>query len=358
MTSPPLGIIEGYYGDPWSWADREATLSCLARHDYSFYIYAPKADAFLRRRWQEDHPADSAGRLAALAACCRRLGLRFGVGLSPYELHADFSTAARAALTRKLAFFDTLGIDDLAILFDDMRGGFADLAHRQVAIVDWIAARTAATRIVVCPSYYSDDPVLDRISGPRPAGYLETLGAALAPAIDIFWTGEQVCSTGIAPDHLRAVGAKLRRKPLLWDNYPVNDGRRMSQHLHLRAFQDRPAAIGALLAGHGVNPALQPGLTCIPALTLAALYRDGAAYRPAEAWLQAATAVLGDAAMARLLQSDIGLLQDTGLDNLSADQQAALRARYGGAGPGSAAREIIRWLDGDYRVTEDLILTQ
>jgi len=44
-----LGIIEGYYGAPWSWAERAAQVDFLAPHGYGFFTYAPKADPFLRR---------------------------------------------------------------------------------------------------------------------------------------------------------------------------------------------------------------------------------------------------------------------------------------------------------------------
>ena len=48
--------------------------------------------------------------------------------MSPYELYDAFDNAARETLARKLAFFDDLGVADLAILFDDMRGDSPDLA--------------------------------------------------------------------------------------------------------------------------------------------------------------------------------------------------------------------------------------
>ena len=51
-----LGIIEGFYGPLWSWKQRRQLVQRLAPHGYGFYLYAPKADAFLRRRWQEPHP--------------------------------------------------------------------------------------------------------------------------------------------------------------------------------------------------------------------------------------------------------------------------------------------------------------
>src|SRR5690606_29456104 len=136
-----------------------------------------------------------------------------------------------------------------------MRGDLPELAARQVEVVRWVAERTSADRILVCPSYYTDDPVLDRVFGERPAGYLEELAGGLDPSIGIFWTGEEVCSREVSPGHLRRVAERIGRKPFLWDNYPVNDGQRMSQYLHLRGFTGRPASIAGEVAAHGINPA-------------------------------------------------------------------------------------------------------
>ena len=66
-----LGLIEGFYGRPWPMADRVAAVRALAPHGYGFYLYAPKADALLRRRWRELHPEAEAAALAAFAADCR-----------------------------------------------------------------------------------------------------------------------------------------------------------------------------------------------------------------------------------------------------------------------------------------------
>lgn len=352
---PELGIIEGFYGKPWTWEEREETAACLAPHGYRFYHFAPKADFYLRRRWQEPHPEEEARGLASLSRTCRRHGVRFGVGLSPYEIYRDFNDTVRDALTRKLAFLDEIGIDDLAILFDDMRGDFPDLASKQVEIAHWIKERSAATRLLVCPSYYTDDPILDRIFGKRPENYLEDLGRLLDPSIEILWTGEEVCSREFTPGHLARVASQLRRKPFLWDNYPVNDGPRMSQFLHLRAFTGRPASIAPHLAAHGVNPASQPVLSRIPALSLAESYRLGDAYEYGAALRNAATEILG-AELARRIAGDLLLLNDTGLDRLGGAAEK-LRARYAAIDhPG--AREVVAWLDGAYRITQEIIDTQ
>lgn len=353
---PPLGIIEGFYGPMWRWADRRALMEVLQPHGYDFYWYAPKADRFLRRAWQEPHPPEAAEDIARFARWCDDRGVGFGIGLSPWEVFNHFDEAARRALAAKLDFFESVGVGRLAVLFDDMKSDTPDLAARQGGIIDWIRQRTGFRQLAVCPSYYSDDPVLDRVFGQRPPGYLEDLGKALHPSVDVLWTGEEVCSREISAGHLRRVAGQLGRKPLLWDNYPVNDGDRMSRHLHLRGVTGRPAANAGLISGHAINPALQPTLTAIPAVTLAQSYQQGDDYCYGDAFRVAAQQVAGDE-LAEMLQQDLLVLQDTGLGRLSDGGQARLRERYGSSSH-PAAQEILTWLDGGYQVTDEMVQTQ
>jgi len=354
-VTPELGLIEGFFGLPWSWTDRREAIAFLAPRGYRFYLYAPKADAWLRRRWQEPWPEQERDSLGLFARQCRAAGLRFGIGLSPFEIHLQEGRDWQDGLARKLAEIAEFKPDDLAILFDDMKGDVPDLAERQAAIAAFVAERGNASRIILCPSYYSDDPILDVAFGARPDHYLETLGRRLDPAIEIMWTGEEVCARQFTPGHLARVAEQLRRKPFLWDNYPVNDGANMSRHLHLRAFTGRPAAMGSLVAAHGINLASQPVLSRIPALTLAESYAAGEAYEYAAAFERAARAVLGDE-LAERIRRDLLTLQDRGLDRL-AERVETLKAHYA-AFDHPAAREICAWLDGHWSVTDQLVQTQ
>ena len=353
--TPELGIIEGFFGRPWSWQERTENVGFLRPHGYRFYLYAPKADAYLRRRWQELHPDSEMEQIAAFGAECRRLGMRFGIGLSPFELHLAPERGWQDMLARKLAHIDALQPDDLAILFDDMRGDIPELAARQAAIVAFAAERTRATRLICCPSYYSDDPILDDVFGHRPPGYLRQLGRLLDPAIDIMWTGPEVCSKELSTGHLARVGEELGRRPFLWDNYPVNDGQRMSRHLHLRAFTGRPPGIWKLIAAHGINPASQPVLSRIPALTLVDAYHKGERYDYAEALQKAAHEVLGHK-LGEQVRHDLVVLQDRGLDRMD-KRRTVLRNTYRGFDhPGAA--EILAWLEGHWTVLDGSAQTQ
>ncbi|MBL8340530.1 MAG: beta-N-acetylglucosaminidase domain-containing protein [Rubrivivax sp.] len=344
---PELGVIEGYFGRPWSHADRKRVMARLRNIGYGFFHYAPKADAYLRRRWREPHPDAAVAELVELSAHCRRLGMRFGLGLSPYELYRDFTAAARADFAAKIRLLDDIGIDDLAILFDDTRGDVPDLAAREAEIVHLALARTGASRVLMCPTYYSDDRMLDVVFGERPADYLNELGRRLDPRVGVYWTGEEICAREHSAGHLDRVAGSLQRRPTLWDNYPVNDGPRMSRFLHLRGFTGRPGAVGSRLAAHAINPALQPHLSLIPAATLAASYRDGQAYAYMDAFREAARALAGDD-LALMLEADLLHLQDQGLERLG-EERERLRRRYLAADHPMAV-EVVRWLDGAYTV--------
>jgi hypothetical protein len=293
--------------------------------------------------------------LAGFRAECRSQQVRFGLGLSPFELHLREGDDWKEPLARKLDMLAELEPDDLALLFDDMRGDVPGLAERQAAIVHFAAEHKAADRLLFCPSYYSDDPILDLAFGERPKAYLDEIGRLIDPGVRIMWTGEEVCSAQFSPGHLERVSETLRRKPFLWDNYPVNDGARPSQHLHLRGFTGRPASIAPHVEAHGINPASQAVLSRVPALTLAASYGEGNAYEYGRAWDRAAEAVLG-AELARRIRLDLIVLQDRGRDRLG-ERAQRLRARYA-AFDHPAALEIVAWLDGKWEVTDELGQTQ
>ena len=339
---PELGVIEGYFGKPWRHEDRKRVQTRLRELGYSWFHHAPKADAYLRRRWREPHPPAAFAELVDLSAHCRGLGMRFGIGLSPYELYRDYTGAAKADFVAKLRALDEIGIDDLAILFDDTRGDVPDLAAREAEIVHAALATTGASRVLMCPTYYSDDRMLDVVFGERPAGYLDELGRRLDPRVGVYWTGEEICARELGVGHLARVTESLRRKPTLWDNYPVNDGPQMSRFLHLRGFTGRPSAIGPHIAAHAINPALQPHLSLIPAATLVASYREGPGYAYMHSFREVARTLAG-ADLAVMLEADLHALQDRGIDRLG-DDLLRLRERYLAVDHPMAA-EVMRWLD-------------
>jgi len=344
-----LGVIEGFYGPLWSWGERRACAQRLADHGYGYWHYAPKADPCVRNHWRQHWHEAKAKALTQFREHCHGLGLRFGVGITPLGLGDEAPAADWQALADRLAEFDGIGIDELVLCFDDVRGDIPNLAKQQARIVDWAAARSRAERIIVCPTYYTEDPLLDRLFGARPADYLADLGRGLDRRIGVYWAGEEVCPREIQSGHVERIAETLQRRPRLWDNYPVNDSPRMSQHLHIRAFTARSPSLRHCTAAHAINPALQPTLSAIAALTLAERYRVGDDYEYAAAQRWAIRSVLGEALGAQV-ERDLALLADTGRDRLD-ESRPRLRERYAAFDhPGAA--EIVHWLDGGYRPEE------
>ena len=104
-----------------------------------------------------------------------------------------------------------------------------------------------------------------------------------------------------------------------------------------------------------MNPALQPTLTRIPALTLIESYARGDGYAYGAATRAAAVEVLG-AELGDRLWRDVLQLQDVGLDRLG-ERAGELRARYASFDhPG--AREVVAWLDGAYRISDAVVQAQ
>ncbi|MCR6737444.1 beta-N-acetylglucosaminidase domain-containing protein [Aeromonas sp. FDAARGOS 1403] len=352
--SPNLGVIEGFFGKGWSWEARARYAQWLPRHGYGFYLYAPKEDGYLRKHWAKPWPAAQLEALRQLARQCRDNGLAFGVGLSPMGAHHDYARQRPALLEKVRLIEEELKPDILAILFDDMKGDTPDLAHWQLTITHDIAAHTSAGRLLFCPSYYSTDPVLEKVFGAMPPHYLQDLGQGLDRRIDIFWTGPKVCSSEYPAAHLRQAAEWLHRKPFLWDNYPVNDGSKASSFLHLRAFENRPAELADLVNGHAVNPMKQAALSALPLATLPMSYRLGKQYDPDKALHASLNATCGPQISA-MIQADLPLFQDIGLAQLTPEQVTHLKARYLPFRDQSCVDEILRWLDGEYVFDPDCL---
>jgi len=310
------GIIEGFYGRPWSFDTRLAYAGYLAQAGLNTCIYCPKADPFLRKRWQEHWPHNEWRQLLQLSAAYRERGIAWGVGLSPMELYRHYGTAERQQLQHKLDKLMQLEAPLLAILFDDMPGDMDALAARQAEILADVCHWVPGVRVLVCPTYYSFDPVLEK------------------------WTGNQVCSGAIVADDIQAINQQLGRQVMLWDNYPVNDGASRSNFLYCNKLSQRDPALRQLLSGHLCNP-MNQGILSLPAIAgLAELYGEPAL---GEEWLQQ---VLGPVTWEQL-QRHRQKFEYEGLSGMGDQRCRELASRYGEL-PGAAAAEVAGWLRGEY----------
>ena len=232
------GVIEGFYGQPWSHAERFELFDWMAGWGLNTYLYAPKDDLKHRAIWRERYSPEEADALGEVIRACQQRSLRFIYALSPgldirYSNEAD-RTCLRARFEQMLA----LGCQHFALLFDDIpdrmaRGGFEALGARSPRpSARWRTPCSAGpgssspgARFLFCPTPYCGR-MAERNSAAT--GYLSTIGRELLPEIDVLWTGPEIISREITVAHVRELRKILRRKPLIWDNLHANDydGRR------------------------------------------------------------------------------------------------------------------------------------
>lgn len=284
------GVVEGFYGRPWSHAERLDALAFMGGHRLNTYMYAPKDDAYHRRLWRIPYGRAAMGRFRALAGAAARHGVDFGVAISPglslrYSDEGDYRF-----LLAKYRQFTALGLRVLGLYLDDIPGRlvheadrdrFGTLARAQAALANRLRSDLAREIprlcLVFCPTEYC---------GQGGSAYLRELGELLDPSIEVHWTGNRVCARRITRAEAQRVGEALRRPPLYWDNYPVNDYFMVTE-LHLGPYRDRAADLAGAARGVLANP-MNQALASRPALASMARYLwRPECYDPREAALEA-----------------------------------------------------------------------
>ncbi len=280
---PERGIVEGFYGTPWSHTDRLNMLRFEGQHGMNVYYYAPKDDPYHRKLWREPYPPAPAAKLRKLVHIARANFVDFCFAISPglsmtYSNDADFST-----LVNKLASVGKMGVSCYALFLDDVpqalqnpadQAQFKTLAQAHAFVTNKLykvlKSQSAHNRLIVTPTVYTDE------WGSR--DYVQELGAGVDPGVALVWTGPKVASPQITLDQARAWGAYLGRPPLVWDNFPVNDGRRW--RLHLGPLRGRDADLPGAIAGLVSNPMNQARASQLPLETIANYLWNSRAYNP------------------------------------------------------------------------------
>jgi hyaluronoglucosaminidase len=284
---PLRGVIEGFYGPPWTPAARFEVLEFVAERGMNAYVYAPKSDPKHRDRWRDAYDSDEIASFAELGGRMARLGIRFGFALSP-GLDIDYRDERdRSVLSEKLTPLLDAGVEWVVLALDDIPNR-AGLADDQAELTCWLLgalrARRPGTQLTLVPTEYV---------GTRPTSYLRGLAAGLPPDVDVMWTGPTVCSPVVRAEDARSWAAALAgRRPILWDNYPVNDGT-MQRSLHLGPYRGREPDLTDELDGVLCNPMLQAQASQVALATAADFLCAPMRYDADASWSAALTAVGG-----------------------------------------------------------------
>jgi hypothetical protein len=297
---PVRGIVEGFYGPPWSHGDRLDVLRFEGQHGMNTYIYAPKDDAFHRKLWREPYPAAQMRHLAGLAAAAKENFVNFSFAVSPGLSMAYSSEAEFQALVRKLESVGRLGVTNFALLLDDVpqdlvhpedRQQFKTLAEAHIQLInrlyEHLKSLSPQNRLTVCPTTYTNE------WGNRE--YLRELGAGVNPEIPLDWTGTEVIPRAITVAQAEEWGGYIHRKPLVWDNFPVNDNH--PWRLILDPVRGRESGLFTVTQGLFSNPMYQAHASLIPLQTVADYLWNPVAYDPPQSLKHAFTSQYGSDAL-------------------------------------------------------------
>lgn len=340
---PTLGLIEGFFGPPWPERERLAMAPFLRDQSFDFYLYAPKADPYLRKKWREPWSPEYKQKLRTYSAHFRQHNVKFGVGLSPFELHKMSPAEAKQSLKEKLGNLEEAGLDVLGLFFDDFPV-HEGLAQKQLEAIDIVRSHTSA-RIIFCPSFYSPDPILEKVFGKRPERYFEEIRTA-PKEIEFAWTGPKVIPDEIPPEHLEETAELLGRKPFLWDNLFANDGPRNCKFLKIRPPKSRTAAALHHTSGWAWNPMNQAALSRLVLLASrhCMLDRTGPDFA-----LEQAIQEYCPPGLAAFVSGHKKEMLELGLDKLEPSVKDEWRKELK-AWDHAVAREIDGWLAGDFVV--------
>jgi hyaluronoglucosaminidase len=280
----PLGIVEGFYGEPWSFDDRMSMIDFLGQYDFNTYVYAPKDDPYHRSKWRRAYPPKLSQRIVAIIQKCNENNVRFVFTVSPGLSITYSSTSDRRLLLKKLRFAIDLGCSWVGVMLDDIdtkiaaekdKQIFRGLADAHSYLLNSLKDQLGGVRLIFCPTYYANQYLGRDVSHNH---YLETIGNDLDRSIDVMWTGRHVVSTTITEKDVRGFSKVVRRPPFLWDNYPVNDyykdRDRRALRLNFGPFKGRSRSIIKLLSGYVSNPMEQAEASKVPLLTLSDLVRN------------------------------------------------------------------------------------
>ena len=224
-TLPKRGVVEGFYGNPWSHQVRLSLIDFYGRHKLNTYFYAPKDDPYHSSpNWRLPYPEKEAQNIRELAEASKRNHVEFVWAIHPGK-DIKWNEEDYQNLINKFQMMYDLGVRSFAIFFDDIEGEGTNPV-RQVELMnrineDFIKTHKDVGNLVACPTDYS------RLwANPTQEGSLATWGRELDPSVEVMNTGNFVCSD-LTRESQEFFSNLTQRPGYYWWNWPVTDYGRM-----------------------------------------------------------------------------------------------------------------------------------
>jgi hypothetical protein len=208
-----------------------------------------------------------------LVATGDRFGVWVALGISP---GLDWRTGDETHLVEKLSRFRELGAKVLAVAWDDVPGGGAELGATHGSAVAHAVGEVGDDLLwFTVPTDYAT---------PRATEYLKAFVDRLPEDVEVAWTGPSVVSPKVTGADASTLAAELGRPLLFGENFPVNDGA-MGGVLHIGPYPDRSADLVDETTGVFCNFMSLP-LASRVGLAVAARFWTEPAVDRVEAWMQ------------------------------------------------------------------------
>ncbi|MGH9112436.1 MAG: beta-N-acetylglucosaminidase domain-containing protein, partial [Acidimicrobiales bacterium] len=301
------GAIEGFYGSPWTHAERLDQLAFYGRFKLNTYIYAPKDDPYHRDRWRDPYPDELVDELRTLVEAAAASHVRFTFAVSPGVSICYSDPADVEALTAKLAAVYELGVRSFSIALDDIdhtrwncdgdndRYGAPSTEAAGRAQVDllnglqrgFVAAHDGVQPLQLVPTEYrnTDD-----------SPYRRVIRNGLDEAVEVMWTGPFVVPAEITVTQAKEAAAVFGRPTLVWDNTPVNDFPATEGRLILAPYGRRQPGLSQHVTGIVLNPMNQAAASKVQLIGAADFTWNDADYDADRAHRAAAIYLAGGAA--------------------------------------------------------------
>ncbi|MGN0821155.1 MAG: beta-N-acetylglucosaminidase domain-containing protein [Akkermansia sp.] len=352
---PYRGVVEGYYGAPWSYEDRVALLRFFGRNKMNVYIYGPKDDEYHHGEGcYKPYPAEMARRLSKLVRTAKENHVWFVWAIHPADTVRWQENGGKTqldALCRKMQQMYDLGVRAFALFVDDTKGEIGR-TDRQIQLANYLEEHfirrhpDVLQQLIFCPTGYCK---------PRTnPGTLAKLGAELPPCVQVMWTGDGVVHDIVLGNEgrngLRWVKGHMKRAPFIWYNWPCNDFKRARLCMG-RAYGNgtEPEMRGAM-SGFVANPmehaeASMVGLFCVADYTW-----NITAYDSQASWAAGISRLFPQSAEAMRvfcrhnsnLAPNVHHYAREESADCAADADAAAAAARQGEAPGKAGERVLR----------------
>ena len=245
-STPLRGVIEGFYGNPWSTHDRERQFDFYGANKMNIYVYGPKDDPYHRAQWRENYPTAEGKVISHLAEYAARHKVDFVWAVHPGG-DIKWNLADSMNVVKKMESVYALGVRTFAVFFDDI-GGEGAKAEKQAGLLNYVTdnfvhKHADVKPLIMCPTEYNR-----AWSG---STYLPTLGSEMYEEVRIMWTGNSVVDM-IDKSDMTWINDKIQRKAFIWLNYPVNDY--CIGHMLMGKTYGNDSSIGTLVSAFCSNP--------------------------------------------------------------------------------------------------------